>query len=320
MAQVLQSILPAARSADLIVGPHGFDDAGALRRSDGRVDLFTVDFFPPVMDDPRAYGAVAAANSLSDVYAMGGRVKAVLNLAGFPADWDQSTTQPIFEGAVEKILEAEALWVGGHTMRAAEPFFGFAVFGEVEEAQLVTNRGAQPGDWLYLTKPLGSGTLTTGVKRGRTSAEQAEKVAQGMSRLNREAAAAMNAAGVCAATDITGFGLLGHAANLAQGSNCTLVLRAVALPLYEGAGELAADGVFSGGSQRGRASLGERVEIADHVPSWLADLAFDAETSGGILAAVPEAKHEAFLAGFGDPASVTLIGEVEAGTSRVVFT
>ncbi len=279
--------------------------------------LYTADFFPPVVDDAAAYGAIAAANSLSDIYAMGGEATAVLNLAGFPEDWDASVTEPLFAAAAAKIQESGALWVGGHTVRAAEPLFGFAVFGEVAEEQLITNQGAQEGDLLYLSKPLGSGSITTGVKRDRVSPEQAEAAQRGMAHLNRAGAAAMRTAGVRAATDVTGFGLFGHAANLARGSKVHLAFRAVALPLYPGAGELAADGVLSGAAKRGRASLGEIVRIEDGAPAWLADLCFDAETSGGLLACVPPAAERSFLDCFQDQPAPALVGEVKAGAARV---
>ncbi|RMH01358.1 MAG: selenide, water dikinase SelD [Planctomycetota bacterium] len=279
--------------------------------------LFTADFFPPVVDDPAAYGAIAAANSLSDIYAMGGEAVAVLNLAGFPSDWDESVTGPILAAAAAKVQEAGALWVGGHSVRAAEPLFGFAVFGEVAEEDLVTNQGAQPGDLLYLTKPLGCGPLTTAGKRGRAPAEALAAAQRGMAHLNRSAAAAMRAAGIRAATDVTGFGLLGHAANLARGSGVRLVFRAVALPLYEGAAELAAAGVFSGAAGRGRSALADLVEVAAGVPLWLAELCFDAETSGGLLVAVPPEREEDFRSGFGDDPAPVLVGEVAAGPAAV---
>lgn len=284
-----------------------------MRAADGTVRLYTVDFFPPVLDDPVAYGAVAAANSLSDIYAMGGEATAVLNLAGFPQEWGPDIIAPIMQGAAEKIREASALWVGGHTTRSAEPLFGFAVFGEVSEPELVTNRGAQPGDLLYLSKPLGAGSITTGVKQRRTSDEDAAAAAAWMARLNRAGAAAMRRAGIRAATDITGFGLFGHAANLARGSEVTLVFRAVGLPIYSGAGELAAEGVLSGASRRSRETLGDFVHAESNVPEWLMDLCFDAETSGGLLVAVPEELQTAFLEGFDAAEAPFLVGEVRKG-------
>lgn len=295
-----------------------------MRLAPGRVGLYTVDFFPPVVDDARAYGAIAAANSLSDIYACGGEAKVVLNLAGFPEDWGEDILGPLFEGAVEKVMEAGALWVGGHSVRSQEPLFGFAVFGEVSESARIGHEGAQPGDRVFLTKPLGAGSITTGVKKGKTRPEDALAAIAIMARLNRPAARAMREAGVRAATDITGFGLLGHASNLAQGSGVRMQIRADRLPLYAGAADLAARGILSGGSARGRAVLADKVEIAARVPAWLADIAFDAETSGGILACVPAAAaagfRQAYAAAGGIAADAVEVGEILGGPPRVVLT
>jgi len=283
------------------------------------VHLYTTDFFPPVVDDPGDYGAIAAANSLSDIYAMGGEAVVVLNMAGFPREWEADTTRPILEAAVEVVRESGAIWIGGHTMRSATPFFGFAVFGEVDESQLVTNRGAEAGDLLYLTKPLGTGSLTTAAMRGEDDGAHTRAAVLGMRRLNRGAAVAMRAAGVRAGTDVTGYGLLGHASNIARGSDKVLHLRAVGLPLYAGAGELAAAGVLSGASGRGRVALEGRVVVEKSVPAWLAALAFDAETSGGVLACVAEARQQDFLDAFPEDARPALVGEVLPGPASVVL-
>lgn len=310
-------VAPAADSPALLAGPDSFDDVGAVRLGDGRVGLHTVDFFPPVVDDAAAYGAVAAANSLSDIYAAGGEAKVVLNLAGFPEEWGDDILQPLFAAAVEKVQEAGALWVGGHSVRAAEPLFGFAVYGEVAEEDLVTNSGAKPGDLLFLSKPLGSGCITTGVKREQTEAAEVEAAVAGMARLNLGTAKAMRAAGVKAATDVTGFGLLGHAANIARASGVRMEIEAAALPLYPGAARLAQAGVFSGASARGARNLEAEVQVAPGVDEWLAKLGFDAETSGGLLICVPKervaALHEAMPAG----EELTAVGRVEAGDSGV---
>lgn len=294
-----------------------------MRLAPGRVGLYTVDFFPPVVDDARAYGAIAAANSLSDIYACGGEAKVVLNLAGFPEEWGEDILGPLFEGAVEKVMEAGALWVGGHSVRSQEPLFGFAVFGEVTEQERIGHEGAQPGDRLFLTKPLGAGSITTGVKKGKTKPEDAAAAVAVMARLNRPAAAAMRASGVRAATDVTGFGLLGHASNLAQGSGVRMQLRAAALPIYAGAAELAERGILSGGSARGRANLAGKVEIGARVPEWLANLAFDAETSGGILACVPAAAAagfpQAYAAAGGRAAEAVEVGEILGGPAGVTL-
>lgn len=282
--------------------------------------LYTVDFFPPVVDDPKGYGAIAAANSLSDVYACGGEPKVVLNLAGFPEEWDDSILGPLFDGAVAKVMEAGALWVGGHSVRAAEPLFGFAVFGEVAEDQRIGHDGAKAGDRLFLTKPLGAGSITTGIKQQKTSAADAAAAMEVMARLNRLGARAARAAGAKCATDVTGFGLLGHAANLAQASRVAFVIEAAKLPLYAGAGALARKGVFSGGAARGRAALGARVEVAAGVPEWLAAIGFDAETSGGLLVSVPAAGAAAFRAAFPAGEQPAEVGEVRGGEPRVLLT
>ncbi len=308
---------PAAVSPDLLAGFQHFDDAGAVRLAPGRIGLYTVDFFPPVLDDARAYGAIAAANALSDIYACGGEAKVVLNLAGFPEEWGEDVLGPIFDGAVEKVVEAGALWVGGHSVRANEPLFGFAVFGEVAEGERISHEGARPGDRLFLTKPIGAGSITTGVKKGKTLAADAEAAAQVMARLNRRAAQAMRGAGVQAATDVTGFGLLGHAANLARGSNVGLQLRAARLPLYAGAAALAQRGVFSGGAARGRENLRDLVTLGAEVPEWLSGIAFDAETSGGILACVPAERAAAFVAAFPAHEAPVEVGEVLSGPAQV---
>ena len=288
-----------------------------MRLGDGRVGLYTVDFFPPVVDDLEAYGAIAAANSLSDIYASGGEARVVLNLAGFPAEWDEEVLQPVFDAAVAKVLEAGALWVGGHSVRSSEPLYGFAVVGDVAEAELVTNGGGRPGDRLILTKPLGAGSITTGVKKGLSAEEDVAAAVAGMGRLNREAAAAMRAAGARTATDITGFGLAGHAGNLARASEVRLRIETSALPLYAGAAALAEQGVVSGGCARGRASLGDLVTVEDGVPEWLASICFDAETSGGLLVAVAPDAVAAFHAALPADQPAVEVGEIEAGAPGV---
>lgn len=319
LGQVLRRVAPAAVSPDLLAGFEHFDDAGAVRIGPGRVGLYTVDFFPPVVDDPRGYGAIAAANSLSDVYACGGEPKVVLNLAGIPEAWNDEILGPLFDGAVAKVMESGALWVGGHSVRSAEPLFGFAVFGEVAEEQRIGHDRAQPGDRLFLTKPLGAGSITTGIKKERTAAADAAAAMAGMARLNRLGAQAARAGGAKCATDITGFGLLGHAANLAQASAVAFEIHAATLPFYAGAEALARAGVFSGGSARGKAALGARVEVGAGVPDWIAAIGFDAETSGGLLVCVPEAGVAAFRAAFPAGEEPAEIGAVRGGEARVLL-
>lgn len=299
LAQVLRGI-HAEEDPRLVVGPETFDDAGIVRLDpngdpDAPALVQTVDFFPPVVDDPYFYGAIAAANSLSDVYAMGGRPLSALTLAGFPKDFRQDWIEAIFRGGFEKVREAGAVVAGGHTVEG-EILFGFAVTGLVRPSALTPNSGARAGDLLFLTKRLGMGTLTTAQKRGLIDWQGLLPAARQMATLNRDGAEAMVAAGCRAATDVTGFGLMGHARNLARASGVTLELEADRLPLFERALEFAAQGVASGGSKRNREALASEVRVGAGVPEALATLVFDAETSGGLLLALAPAAAERFQA------------------------
>lgn len=324
LAQVLRG-LGSADDARLLVGPDTVDDAGivllgAAEGVPGGLALVqTVDYFPPVLDDPYLYGAVAAANSLSDVYAMGGRPVSALNIAGFPRGFDPEWVSAIFRGGFEKVREAGAVVAGGHTVESPEPMFGFAVTGVVEREHLTANAGARPGDVVYLTKPLGMGTMTTAGKQQRVAPERVRAAALVMATLNAPAAAAMNAAGAHAATDVTGYGLLGHARNVARASGVSLRFEAARLPVFEDALELARAGCLSGGSKRGRTTFGAEVRIGADVDRALADICFDAETSGGLLIFLPPeraAALEAELARRG--VAVHRVGRVLAQESHVL--
>lgn len=299
----------------LLVGPETLDDAGIVALGDGGgapALVQTADFFPPVVDDPYYYGAIAAANAISDVYAMGGSPLCALTIASFPKGFPRETLTEILRGGFDKVREAGAVVAGGHTVEG-ELTFGFAVTGTVDPAVATSNAGARAGDVLYLTKALGMGALTTGAKRGVIDFEALRPAAEQMARLNRAAAEAMMAAGARACTDITGFGLLGHASNIAAASGVTLTFSAERLPVFEGAVELARDGVLSGASRRGRELLAERVRIDPAVEGARADLFFDAETSGGLLVAVPAERAGVLEAGLeerGEP--VLRVGEVVA--------
>ena len=287
----------AGKDERLLVGPETFDDAGIVELrgveglpADTQVALVqTVDYFPPVVDDPYFYGAIAAANSLSDVYAMGGKPLSALNLAGIPKDFPKDWTTELFRGGFDKMREARCVVAGGHTVASKEALFGFAVTGVVDRRRVAANSGAKPGDRLYLTKSLGMGTLTTAAKRQKISWQELEPAAQQMATLNERAAAAMNAAEAHAATDITGFGLAGHARNIAAASGLTLRIELARTPLFPGALELARAGFCSGGAKRGRAGLAADVSIRAGLDEALTNLAFDAETSGGLLIVVPAA-------------------------------
>jgi selenide,water dikinase len=301
LAHVLRGI-QAGSGGRLLVGPETFDDAGIVELrgvgglpGDSHAALVqTVDYFPPVVDDPYYYGAIAAANSLSDVYAMGGKPFSALNLAGIPREFPPEWTAEIFRGGIEKLREAGCILAGGHTVASKEALFGFAVTGIVDAREVKANSGARAGDVLYLTKPLGMGAMTTAAKRGVISWKELEPAARVMATLNDRAAEAMNACDAHAATDITGFGLVGHARNIAVASKLTLELVTAQLPLFPGALELARAGHCSGGAKRGRAALAEEVEIVGALEEALVNLVFDAETSGGLLICVP-AEQEARL-------------------------
>jgi selenide,water dikinase len=295
LAQVLRG-LSEVQGTDrrLLVGPETFDDAGvvALAGAEGlpadcRMALVqTVDYFPPVVDDPYFYGAIAAANALSDVYAMGGRPFTALNIAGIPRDFPEDWTAAIFRGGFEKMREAGAIVAGGHTVQSNEALFGFAVTGLVDREKVAANSGARPGDVLYLTKALGMGAMTTGAKQGKIAWKDLEPAARQMATLNDRAAAAMNAVGAHACTDVTGFGLVGHAKNIASASGVTIRFDLDSLPIFPGALELVRQGVVSGASQRGRTAMKDVVSIRKGADEALVKLVFDAETSGGLLIAV----------------------------------
>jgi selenide,water dikinase len=294
LAQVLRDVTDRADDR-LLVGPQTLDDAGVvvLGPREGlpasvRLALVqTVDFFPPVVDDPHYYGAIAAANSLSDVYAMGGKPFTALSLAGFPKDFPAEWRAEILKGGYDKIRESGAILCGGHTVEA-EALFGYSVTGLVDPARVATNAGARAGDVVYLTKPLGMGCLTTAAKKRKISWKELEPAARQMATLNDKACEAMNAAEAHACTDITGFGLLGHAMNIARASDVELEFVLADVPLFPGALELARKGLFSGGAERGRRTLGPEVEIAPGLEEAVVNLAFDAETSGGLLIVLPE--------------------------------
>jgi selenide, water dikinase len=293
LTQVLRDVNPE-KDPRLLVGPQSLDDAGVVllgaaegvSSPSGLGLVQTVDYFPPVLDDPYLYGAVAAANALSDVYAMGGKPLSVLNIAGFPEAFPAEWMREIFRGGFDKCAEAGAVIAGGHTVQGEEPIFGFAVTGLVDPKAVRDNSGARPGDVLYLTKPLGMGSMTTGGKKQKIAAEAVVEAAKVMATLNGPAAEAMNAVDAHACTDVTGFGLVGHSHNIAQASSVTMRFDLESLPLFPGSLGLAAAGVVSGGSGRGKAALGQDVRIVNGADEARVAIVFDAETSGGLLIAV----------------------------------
>jgi len=311
LAQVLRDT-KVTDDPRLLVGPDTFDDAGIVSIGvPGAPALVqTADYFPPVVDDPYFYGAIAAANALSDVYAMGGRPLSAITLAGFPKDIDQEIIALIMRGGFEKVREAGAVVAGGHTVEG-EMQFGFAVTGLIDPEKATENTGANVSDVVYLTKRLGMGTMTTAAKKGEITWEEMKGAAEQMAHLNAGGAEAMVAAGARAATDVTGFGLMGHGRNIGIGSNATLRLVASDLPIWPGAVELARRGIASGGSKRNRETLESVVRVGGGVDPAIVTTIFDAETSGGLLIVIaPDraAKLEEELAARGE--MVQRVGEI----------
>ncbi len=277
----------------LLVGLGVPDDAAVYRINDSTAIIQTMDFFPPVVDDAYAFGAIAAANAMSDVYAMGGEALVALNIAAWRDDLPLELLSDIFRGAADKVAEAGAAIAGGHTITDDEPKFGLAVTGVVHPDRIITKGGARAGDALVLTKPLGSGLLTTAGKHGVVSDTHLQNAIAWMTRLNRGAAQALQAVGVKCATDITGYGLLGHAYEVAEASHVALRFHADALPILDGALEYAREHQIPGGAGRNKLYLEGKVEFARPLADALYEVLFDPQTSGGLLIAVPAAQLDA---------------------------
>jgi selenide, water dikinase len=304
----------------LIAGLDPPDDAAAYRVSDDLAIIGTLDFFPPLVDDPRTFGEIAAANALSDVFAMGGRVLFALSIAAFPEELPRDVMTEIFAGASSKVREAGGTLAGGHTIRDPEPKYGLAVIGAAHPDKLLRKGGARPGDRLVLTKPLGTGLLVSGSRQGRASTADLAAAIDGMRRLNKPASEALVGAGVRGATDVTGFGLLGHALEMARASGTRFVFEAAALPALSGSLDLAEAGVETGGAAHNRRFVADSLTVAGGVAPELVALAHDPQTSGGLLAAIPPSDVAAIEAAF-DHAGVQRwwIGQVEAGAPGIGF-
>jgi selenide,water dikinase len=282
--------LPRLASEDLLVGIEFADDAGVVRVSPELAIIHTTDFFPPIVDDPFSFGRIAAVNALSDVYAMGGRPLAGMNLVSFPlAELDREVLKEILHGGLTALKEAGAVLAGGHTIEGRELLYGLAVTGTVHPERIWRNGGALPGDLLLLTKPLGTGLVTTAARAGMADPNDLATAMRWMGTLNREAAEALHDAEPHAVTDITGFGLVGHAAEMAHASGLRLELNLNALPRLPGAVEAAATGLVPAGAGKNRDSAAAVLEIAAGADPFLVDLALDPQTSGGLLAALPAA-------------------------------
>jgi selenide, water dikinase len=307
LEELLRGFVPADEQ-NLLVGLDPSDDAAVYLLDEERALVFTIDFFPPIVDDPGAFGAIAAANALNDVFAMGGTPLLALSVAAFPEDLPTDIVRAVFDGAERQVRAAGALLAGGHTIRDSEPKYGLAVVGTVHPNGIWPKSGARPGDALFLTKPLGTALVLGAAKRGLATVEAAVAC---MQTLNRDAADVVRKVGPNAVTDVTGFGLLGHAHEMAVRSGVRLRVDAARLPALDGALDAARAGVSTAGTRNNRAYAD--VEVGAVAPE-LVELAYDPQTAGGLLVSLPAAKAPALQAEF-DAAGLFLarIGVVEAG-------
>src|SRR5438105_9515977 len=286
LAQVLRPLTFHAAPPALLVGLQAVDDAAVYQVNEQQAIISTVDFFPPVVDDPFAFGAIAAANAMSDVYAMGGDVLFAINLAAFPEDLDLSILSEILRGGADRVWAAGAIIAGGHTIKDPEPKYGLAVTGIIAPDRIIRKGGAQPGDILILTKPLGVGVITTALKRGQADATDVGAAIASMMQLNRQAAQAARTVNVHAMTDITGYSLLGHTHEMAHLSSADFVVSYSDLPWLPGAQRYAREGMFPGGAASNMDYFGKWTAFDSAIDDVTRTLLFDPETSGGLLMSV----------------------------------
>ena len=317
LAQVLRplrDIFPEEQHPALLVGLAVSDDAAVFKLTDDVAVIQTLDFFPPVVDDPYDYGAVAAANAMSDVYAMGGEVVLALNICGFPPDLPPEVISEILRGGAEKVAESGGVLAGGHTVDDEEPKYGLSVMGVVHPERVWTKAAARPGDILVLTKPLGVGIITTVLKADMAAPAHVAAAVASMKKLNREAMHVIQQVGVRAVTDVTGFSLLGHGHEIAEKSDVRLRFRLEQIPFLEGAREYADMWLFPGGTCDNERAYEHAVTFAPGIEEEMQQLLYTPETSGGLLAAVPAEKLDALLRLFEDADHPCwVIGEVVEG-------
>jgi len=307
--------LPLISHPNLIVGMERAEDAGVYKLSNELAIVQTLDFFTPIVDDPYIFGQVAAANALSDVYAMGGRPLTAMNIVCFPTKtMDMSILKEILTGGLDKMREAGVTLVGGHSVDDQELKYGLSVTGLIHPAKVILNTGAEVGDKLLLTKPLGTGIINTALKGGMADEEAVSKVSKNMATLNRRASELMMEADVHACTDVTGFGFLGHACEMIEGTDVGMVIYSTAVPFYHEAKRLAEMGLVPGGLHRNREFRINMVEIDRKVPDYLADIFFDPQTSGGLLISVPRPEAESLLGRMHEESveDAVIIGEIVA--------
>jgi selenide, water dikinase len=279
--------LPKFNNLDMLVGTETSDDAGVFRLRPDLAIVNTVDFFTPIVDDPYVFGQIAATNSLSDVYAMGGEPKTAMNIVCFPkGKMEMEVLGEILKGGADKVKESGAVIIGGHSIIDEEIKYGMAITGVIHPDKIFRNVGVQEGDALVLTKPLGTGIITTALKKGKASKESVDEAVAFMTTLNAAASAVMCKYPVHACSDVTGFGILGHALGMASGSGVTLVIESQKLPIMHRAPRLAEKGYITGGCKRNRDYLKDKITVEESLPEGIVEVAFDPQTSGGLLMAV----------------------------------
>jgi selenide,water dikinase len=317
LEELLKGFVPVD-AENLLVGLAPADDAAVYRLDDERAIIFTLDFFPPVVDDPGDYGAIAAANALNDVFAMGGTPLLALSIAAFPEDLPIQMLAEIFAAADAQVREAGGLLAGGHTIRDVEPKYGLAVVGTVHPEHIWPKNGARPGDAVFLTKPLGTGLIMSGVKRGIAGTQPLERAIRWMRTLNKNAAEVIRSFSPHAVTDVTGFGLFGHAYEVADRSGVRVVLESERLPAIDGALDLARKGVRTSGDPRNRDFAARHVS-ADGIAGSYDALGYDPQTAGGLLLSLPKSKAPSLEAAFeAQRLFLRRVGYVEEGAGVVV--
>lgn len=313
--------LKSQKDERVLIGYEDKDDAAVVRLDDGKLLVQTVDFFTPIDDDPYTFGQIAAANSLSDIYAMGATPLFALNIIGFPINvLPKLDLIKILQGGIDKAQEAGISIVGGHSIDDPEPKYGLVVTGEVAEDKLITNSNAQPGDKLILTKPLGTGIIATAVKRGIADKTAMAKSAESMATLNKFAAEVIMEIGVNSATDVTGFGLLGHLSEMCEASNVSAKIDYSTLPFLPTVKELAKNRIVPGGTKRNLKFVQDKVQFGKHLTDIDKLLLADAQTSGGLLISIPAEKAEKYITKFNELSEIkaVIIGEIVKENDTII--
>lgn len=314
--------MPLIQDPNLIVGFEKADDAGVYKITDNLALIQTVDFFTPIVDDPYTFGQIAAANALSDVYAMGGKPLTAMNIVCFPIKTlEIGVLKEILRGGLEKLIEAETTLVGGHSVENNEIKYGLSVTGIIHPEKVLTNMNAHIGDYLILTKPLGTGIINTAIKGGVVGEEIITKVSNTMASLNKGASIAMQEVGVSACTDITGFGLLGHLSEMIRGNGFGMIVYAGKIPYFPEAKKFADMGMVPGGTYRNKDFFSQWIRFDSTVPQYLQDILFDPQTSGGLLISVPRGKADSLLTKLRgkNVNEAVIIGEVVAAPKEKII-